>query len=94
MTSTPTDAAVGSMNSLMGRWRYLPKLVGLLWRLAPWDLVSIGVFSFLSGLVPVGAICPVVLFDSTVDLIAGHGDPPMLCCDRCPPRSNSAENAS
>ena len=75
MTSTPTDAAVGSMNSLMGRWRYLPKLVGLLWRLAPWDLVSIGVFSLLSGLVPVGAILVLRgLVDSTVDLIAGHGD--------------------
>jgi len=63
------------LDSIVGRWRYLPKLVGLLWRLAPWDLVSIGVFSLVSGLVPVGAILVLRgLVDSAVDLIAGHGD--------------------
>ena len=75
MNSLQAPNAVIWMGSISGRWRYLPKLVGLLWRLAPWDLVSIGVFSFVSGLVPVGAILVLRgLVDSTVDLIAGHGD--------------------
>ena len=75
MNSLQAPSAVTWLDSIVGRWRYLPKLVGLLWKLAPWDLVSIGVFSLVSGLVPVGAILVLRgLVDSTVDLIAGHGD--------------------
>ena len=75
MTGAPNEAAAKSMDSIVGRWRYLPKLVGLLWRLAPWDLVLIGVFSLVSGLVPVGAVLALRgLVDSTVDLITGQGE--------------------
>lgn len=69
MNSLQAPNAATWMGSISGRWRYLPKLAGLLWRLAPWDLVSIGVFSFVSGLVPVGAILVLRgLVDSTVVL--------------------------
>ena len=75
MNGPQSRKAVTLMGSIAGRWRYLPKLVGLLWRLAPWDLVSIGVFSLVSGLVPVGAVLALRgLVDSTVDLITGQGE--------------------
>ena len=75
MNSTPTGAAVESMDSIMGRWRYLPKLVGLLWRVAPFDLILIGVPSLVSGLVPLAAVLVLRgLVDSAVDLITGEGD--------------------
>ena len=75
MISPQSRKAVTSIDSIAGRWRYLPKLIGLLWRLAPWDLVSIGVFSLVSGLVPVAAVLVLRgLVDSAVDLIRGEGE--------------------
>ena len=75
MISPQSRKAVTSIDSIAGRWRYLPKLIGLLWRLAPWDLVSIGVFSLVSGLVPVAAVFVLRgLVDSAVDLIRGEGE--------------------
>ena len=69
------DGTLTSMDSIAGRWRYLPKLLSLLWKLAPGDLVLIGAFSMVSGLVPVGAVMVLRgLVDSTVDLIAGEGE--------------------
>ena len=75
MISPQSRKAVTSMDSIAGRWRYLPKLIGLLWRLAPWGLVSIGIFSLVSGLVPVAAVLVLRgLVDSAVDLITGEGE--------------------
>ena len=75
MSTIPTGAGVESMDSIMGRWRYLPKLVGLLWRVAPSDLVLIGVPSLVSGLVPLAAVLVLRgLVDSAVDLITGEGE--------------------
>lgn len=75
MNGATGDEAARSMDSIAGRWRYLPKLLRLLWRLAPGDLALIGTFSMVSGLVPVGAVLVLRgLVDSTVDLIAGEGD--------------------
>ena len=75
MTNTPTGAPVTSLDSITGRWRYLPKLIGLLWRVAPSDVVLIGIPSLVSGLVPLAAVLILrELVDSTVDLIAGGGE--------------------
>ena len=75
MISRQSRKAVTSMDSIAGRWRYPPKLIGLLWRLAPWDLVSIGIFSLVSGLVPVAAVLVLRgLVDSAVGLIKGEGE--------------------
>ena len=75
MTSVPTGGPVKSLDSIVGRWRYLPKLIGLLWRVAPSDVILIGVPSLLSGLVPLAAVLILRgLVDSAVDLIAGEGD--------------------
>ena len=75
MSTIPTGAGVESMDSIMGRWRYLPKLVGLLWRVALSDLVLIGVPSLVSGLVPLAAVLVLRgLVDSAVDLITGEGE--------------------
>ncbi len=74
MTGTPTGAPATPMDSMVGRWRYLPKLVGLLWRVAPSDVVLIGVPSLVSGLVPLAAVLTLRgLVDSTVDLLTGEG---------------------
>ncbi len=75
MTSTPTGAPVTSLDSIIGRWKYLPKIIGLLWRVAPSDLVLIGVTSMVSGLVPLAAVVALRgLVDSAVDLITGEGE--------------------
>ncbi len=75
MTGIPAGGAADPMDSIMGRWRYLPKLIGLLWRVAPSDLVVIGVTSTVSGLVPLAAVLALRgLVDSAVDLIAGEGE--------------------
>ena len=75
MTGIPSGGAVDPMDSIMGRWRYLPKLIGLLWRVAPSDLALIGVTSTVSGLVPLAAVLALRgLVDSAVDLIAGEGE--------------------
>ena len=75
MTSVPAGGSVKSLDSITGRWRYLPKLIGLLWRVAPSDVVLIGFPSLLSGLVPLAAVLILRgLVDSAVDLIAGEGD--------------------
>ncbi len=75
MTRTPTGASVTSLDSIAGRWRYLPKLIALLWRVAPSDVVLIGVPSLVSGLVPLAAVLTLRgLVDSTVDLITGEGE--------------------
>ena len=75
MTTTPAGASATSMDSIMGRWRYLPKLIRLLWRVAPSDVVLIGVPSLVSGLVPLAAVLTLRgLVDSTVDLITGEGE--------------------
>ena len=70
-----TSASAASMDSIIGRWRYLPKLIGLLWRVAPADLVLIGVTSMVSGLVPLAAVIALRgLVDSAVDLLTGEGE--------------------
>ena len=75
MTGTPTGAPVTSLDSIIGRWKYLPKIIGLLWRVAPSDLVLIGVTSMVSGLVPLAAVVALRgLVDSAVDLITGEGE--------------------
>ena len=75
MTGIPSGGAVDPMDSIMGRWRYLPKLIGLLWRVAPSDLALIGVTSTVSGLVPLAAVLALRgLVDSAVDLIADEGE--------------------
>ena len=75
MTSVPNTASVTPVDSLVGRWRYLPKLIGLLWKLAPWEMVFVGAGSLVSGLVPIGAVLVLRgLVDSVADLIAGEGD--------------------
>ena len=75
MTPVPNTASVTPVDSLVGRWRYLPKLIGLLWKLAPWEMVFVGAGSLVSGLVPIGAVLVLRgLVDSVADLIAGNGD--------------------
>ena len=75
MNGPQSRKAVISMDSIAGRWRYLPKLIGLLWRVAPSDLVLIGVTSMVSGLVPLAAVLALRgLVDSAVDLITGEGE--------------------
>ena len=75
MTSTPVGASGKSLDSIIGRWRYLPKLVGLLWRVAPSEVVLIGATSTVSGLVPLAAVLALRgLVDSAVDLITGDGE--------------------
>ena len=75
MTSTSSGAPMGSMDSIVGRWRYLPKVIGLLWRVAPSDLALIGVTSLVTGLVPLAAVLALRgLVDSAVDLISGEGE--------------------
>ena len=75
MTGAPAGAPATSLDSIAGRWRYLPKLIGLLWRVAPSDVVLSGVPSLVSGLVPLAAVLLLRgLVDSTVDLITGEGE--------------------
>lgn len=75
MNDLSDDGTATSMDTVVGRWQYLPKLLRLLWRLAPRDLAVIGIFSMVSGLVPVGAVLVLRgLVDSTVDLIDGEGE--------------------
>ena len=75
MTVVPNTASVMPVDSLVGRWRYLPKLVVILWKLAPWEMVFVGAGSLVSGLVPIGAVLVLRgLVDSVADLITGKGD--------------------
>ena len=73
--SGPTgQAAAAQLDSLAGRWRYLPRLLRLLWRVAPWELALIGTVSVASGLLPLAGLFILRgLVDSTVDLITGDG---------------------
>lgn len=75
MTFVPNTLSVTPVDSLVGRWRYLPKLIVILWKLAPWEIVFVGAGSLVSGLVPIGAVLVLRgLVDSVADLIAGEGD--------------------
>ena len=75
MTSAPVGESGRPLDSIIGRWRYLPKLIGLLWRVAPSEVVLIGVPSLVSGLVPLAAVLILRgLVDSAIELIAGKGD--------------------
>ena len=75
MTVASNSASITPVDSLVGRWRYLPKLVVILWKLAPWEMVYVGAGSLVSGLVPIGAVLVLRgLVDSVADLIAGDGD--------------------
>ena len=75
MTVAPETASVTPTDSLVARWRYLPKLIGILWKLAPWEMAFVGAGSLVSGLVPIGAVLVLRgLVDSVADLISGEGD--------------------
>ena len=75
MTFAPETASVTPTDSILARWRYLPKLIGILWKLAPWEMAFVGAGSLVSGLVPIGAVLVLRgLVDSVADLISGEGD--------------------
>ena len=75
MTVAPETASVTPTDSILARWRYLPKLIGILWKLAPWEMAFVGAGSLISGLVPIGAVLVLRgLVDSVADLISGEGD--------------------
>jgi ATP-binding cassette, subfamily B, bacterial len=54
------------------RWRYLPRLGQLLWSLGPREVVLLGVFSVISGLLPVLVLVVLRrLIDSAIGLVTG-----------------------
>ena len=74
MSGSTGQAAAAQLDSLAGRWWYLPRLLRLLWRVAPWELALIGTVSVASGLLLLAGLFILRgLVDSTVDLITGDG---------------------
>ncbi len=64
-----------NLDSLLGRWRYLPRFFGLLWKAGRWEMSVMVTVSAVAGAVPVGLIIVLKsLVDSTVLLITGEGD--------------------
>lgn len=70
-----SDAAkAASLDSIAGRWRYLPKLVRLLWQLGPREVMLAAGVSAVFGFIPVASVLVIRgLVDSTVALISGEG---------------------
>ncbi len=69
------SADASTRDSVIGRWRYLPGLLRLLWRLGPGEVSLIAVVAAISGLVPVVALAVLQrLVDSFVDLIERGAD--------------------
>ena len=73
MTELHPDTS--NLDSLLGRWRYLPRFVGLLWKAGRWEMSVMVTVSAFAGAVPVGIVIVLKsLVDSTVLLITGEGD--------------------
>ena len=67
-------AQAASLDSIAGRWRYLPKLVRLLWQLGPREVMLAAGVSAVFGFIPVASVLVIRgLVDSTVALISGEG---------------------
>ncbi len=66
---------MSNLDSLLGRWRYLPRFIGLLWKAGRWEMSVMVTVSAFAGAVPVGIVILLKsLVDSTVLLITGEGD--------------------
>ena len=73
MKGDRAQAQAASLNSIIGRWQYLPRLVYLLWQLGSRETVLIGSVAAISGFIPLAALLVVRgLVDSTIALIAGE----------------------
>ena len=67
-------AQAASLDTIAGRWRYLPKLVRLLWQLGPREVMLAAGVSAVSGFIPVASVLVIRgLVDNTVALISGEG---------------------
>ena len=66
---------ISNLDSLLGRWRYLPPFIRLLWKAGRWEMSVMVTVSVVAGAVPVGLIIVLKsLVDSTVLLITGEGN--------------------
>ena len=73
MTGPRPDTS--NLDSLFGRWRYLPRFVALLWTAGRWEMSVMVTVSAAAGAVPVGLVIVLKsLVDSAVLLITGDGD--------------------
>ena len=70
-----THTVPDSRNSIAGRWRYLPGLIRLLWRMGPVEVSIIAAVAAVSGLVPVLALAVLQrLVDAFVAVITQQAD--------------------
>ena len=75
MSAASSPVSDPSLDSFAGRWRYLPKLLRLLWQLGPFEVVLTVAVSVVTGLIPLGTVLVLRgLVDSAVELISGGGD--------------------
>ena len=59
-------------DSILGRWRLLPRLLRLMWSLGPYDVAFIGFFWLVSGVTPIAAVAVLrLVVDSSVEVAAG-----------------------
>ena len=66
--------AAAALDSLRGRWRYMPRFVRLLWGAGRWEIGVMAAFSVASGVVPIFEVLVLKgLVDSAVLLVTGDG---------------------
>ena len=72
MTGSRSDNS--HLESLRGRWSYMPRFIGLLWRSGRWEMGLMVAVSVAAGAVPLVVVIVLKgLVDSTVLLITGDG---------------------
>ena len=72
MTGSRSDNS--HLESLRGRWSYMPRFIGLLWRSGRWEMGLMVAVSVAAGAVPIVVVIVLKgLVDSTVLLITGDG---------------------
>ena len=73
MTEPNSDSS--PLDSLRGRWRYMPRFFGLLWGVGRWEVGVMATVAVATGVVPILAVIVLKgLVDSTVLLVSGDGD--------------------